>query len=172
MIGVGKARFATLDGCDKALVVRAVRSGRLPTLSDGSIDPALAGTVWRRGNVGRAAPPIAATQSIDGPEAAKAQAAEDLIEQHGVFETRAEAERHRDSYIARLRQIEFDLKSGQVVETDQVTREVGAQFASLRTKLLAIPTGQAPHLFRARSVPELEAALSRLVTRALEALSA
>jgi hypothetical protein len=48
--GISIREFARLDGCDEALVRRAVRKGYLPKLNDGSLDPNLAGTGWRFNN--------------------------------------------------------------------------------------------------------------------------
>ena len=47
---VGVREFARLDGCDDALVRRAIKAGKLPVSADGKIDAALAGTGWRRAN--------------------------------------------------------------------------------------------------------------------------
>lgn len=42
--------FAKLDGCSHTLVSKAIKRGNLPVTADGLIDPALAGTGWRRRN--------------------------------------------------------------------------------------------------------------------------
>jgi len=42
--------FAELDGCDESLVRRAIRSGRLHLDANRGLDPALAGSGWRKGN--------------------------------------------------------------------------------------------------------------------------
>ena len=174
-LGLGDTQAAKLVGVSREAIRVAKRGATHPDpvrrVRHGSRGPAMAPGSPQAPQRGASAASPSRIAWVDGPEAAKARAAEALVEAHGVFETRAEAERHRDSFVARLKQIEFDLKSGAVVEIDQVAREVAAQFTSLRTRLLALPTEQAPHLFRAKSVPALEAALSLLVTRALEALT-
>lgn len=56
--------FAKLDGCSHTLVQKAVREGKLPVSGDGRLDPALAGTGWRkqnrRGNAGGNSEKVAA----------------------------------------------------------------------------------------------------------------
>jgi hypothetical protein len=47
---VSVREFARLDGCDEKLVRNAVKRGKLPVLDGGKLDPALAGTGWRRRN--------------------------------------------------------------------------------------------------------------------------
>lgn len=47
---VSVREFARLDGCDEKLVRRAIQSGKLKVSADGRLDPALAGTGWRKTN--------------------------------------------------------------------------------------------------------------------------
>lgn len=47
---VSVRQFAKLDGCSHTLVQRAIKEGRLPVSSDGKVDPALAGSDWRKQN--------------------------------------------------------------------------------------------------------------------------
>lgn len=47
---VSVREFARLDGCDEKLVRRAIKSGKLRISGDGRLDPALAGTGWRKSN--------------------------------------------------------------------------------------------------------------------------
>lgn len=47
---VSVREFARLDGCDEKLVRRAIKGGKLPVSADGKLDPALAGSGWRRQN--------------------------------------------------------------------------------------------------------------------------
>ncbi len=52
---VSVRQFAKLDGCSHTLVAKAVKHGKLPVSGEGLIDPALAGTGWRRQNRAAAA---------------------------------------------------------------------------------------------------------------------
>ncbi len=47
---VSVRQFAKLDGCSHTLVAKAVRDGKLPVSDSGLLDPALAGTGWRKRN--------------------------------------------------------------------------------------------------------------------------
>ncbi len=82
-----------------------------------------------------------------------------------------EAERTKENYLALLRQLEYDVKSGAVVPVSDVAKEVGAQFAQVRTRLTAIPAECAPRLHRLKSVAEMQDALMSIIVEALEGLS-
>jgi hypothetical protein len=49
-VGVSVREFARLDGCNDKLVRRALTAGKLKALPDGKLDPALAGSGWRKQN--------------------------------------------------------------------------------------------------------------------------
>lgn len=57
--------FARLDGCDDALVRRAIKQGKLRVSADGKVDAAQAGSGWRKANR-KAAP--AADKGADKPK--------------------------------------------------------------------------------------------------------
>lgn len=93
------------------------------------------------------------------------------VESADVFASLSDAELHKTSYEAKLKELEYDLRSGQVVSIEEVAIAVGAQFASLRTKLLAIPAEMAPQLYSCKSVTEIQGNLHQLIVRALEDLT-
>ena len=59
-MGISIREFSRRDGCSDTLVHKAIKTGRLQALPDGSIDPALIGTGWRKANRRKAAPAPAA----------------------------------------------------------------------------------------------------------------
>ena len=80
--------FAKLEGCSHTLIQKAVKDGRLPVSADGKLDPALAGTGWRRGNMmgGNVATPVATVAvAAPGPTADEVEQAE-----AGLFAEEAE----------------------------------------------------------------------------------
>ncbi|WP_338662616.1 hypothetical protein VQH23_21005 [Pararoseomonas sp. SCSIO 73927] len=48
--GISIREFARREGCDDKLVRRAVQGGKLQAFRDGTLDPALVGSGWRRSN--------------------------------------------------------------------------------------------------------------------------
>lgn len=136
--GVSIREFARQEGLSDTLVRRALKQGRLKACADESIDPALVGTAWcarnakalvdantsantppcvRTGQVReRPAPPPrkeAAKHARTGLEAE----AEQLIKS-GNYDlvTYAQALEKKENYLALLRQLEYEEKSGALVE--------------------------------------------------------
>lgn len=187
---VSRREFARLDGCDESLVRRGIKYGKLPLSADGRIARALAGTGWRMGlspadrgadpsaekvrtpaRVRTSKPggsaPVSASVSASDLEAS----AQRLVDQHGVL-TLPDAIRLKETYLGRLRQLEYDLKVGTVVLVADVAKAVGAEYATVRTRLLAIPSNIAPAVMRLRTPTEIEGVIRDRIVEALEGLTA
>jgi len=182
--GVSIREFARLSGCNEKQVRRAIESGRLSRLPSGALDPAQLSTEWRK-PTRRSGPALAdsadtADKSADItpmsapaalPGESPAEAAERIVLALGPAMDLNEAVRVKENYTALLKRLEYDIKSGAVVEASVVGKAVSGEYAKVRTKLLAIPAEQAPSLFRCKTVPELQDRLLVLITRTLEELS-
>jgi hypothetical protein len=172
--GISISEFARREGCSRTLVQRKIASKHLKTLDDGTIDPALVGTGWRQGNrtqvqgATRSAPvaPVAAL-----PGETPAEAAERIVLGGTELLSLADAETLKENYLGRLKQLEYDLKSAAVVPRADISRFVGAEYAAVRTKLLAIPAEQAPRIHRCKTVAEVQDVLMSIVVEALEQLT-
>lgn len=197
--GISIREFARRDGCSDALVRRALKSGHLQALENGTLDPAQVGTGWREGNRRGANPGANSAHPVRTPCAPDADEALDPQPHGGALRRLrrpedenqdgdalgqldellaarghlclAEAERLKENYLALLRQLEYDTKAALVVPVAEVAAEVGQAFATVRTKLLALPAEHAPRLHRLKTVAELQDALARLITEAIEELS-
>lgn len=128
--GLSIREFARREGCSDTLVRRAITQGRLKAKKDGTLDPALIGSPWRQANATAskaaakpARPP--ANRRSTGPEGAADGPADDsnsledeaarmLSEGEGV--DYAEALRRKENWLALLRQLEYEQKSGALVE--------------------------------------------------------
>jgi hypothetical protein len=188
--GISIREFARRSGLDDKQVRRGIESGRLKSLADGKLDPADVGTAWRKSIRHRAdnadnadadnadkvtpvrtqlsAPAVAPKAK---PEETPEAAAERIVRESGATMSLGEAETLKENYLALLRQLEYDVKSGLVVAVADVARIVGEQYAQVRTRLLAIPAEQAPQLHRLKSVAELQDALMATIVEALEGLT-
>lgn len=176
--GISIREFARRDGCDDKLVRRALKSGHLCAFEDGTLDPSLVGTGWRKANRQASAKdaelsaPVRAADIISGAAGeTPAQVAERIIQAAGATMSQAEAERVKENYLALLRQLEYDIKSGAVVEVAKVAKLFGTACAKVRTKLLAIPAEQAPAIHRCATVAEVQDLLAQIITDALEELT-
>ncbi|MGA0595410.1 hypothetical protein [Enterovirga sp. CN4-39] len=110
--GISRREFARLDGCSEALVRRGLTQGRLVAFNDGTIDPALVGTPWRDGNKGR----VQAANS-GAHDAQPLQDGPQLL-------SFAEAQTKKENYLAKLRELEFEIKSGRLVDAERVQSSV------------------------------------------------
>lgn len=57
---------------------------------------------------------------------------------------------------ARIKQLDFDERSGSVVEISVVTAKVGKEYAAVRRKLLALPAEHAPSIHRCKTVADVQ----------------
>lgn len=128
--GLSIREFARREGCSDTLVRRAITQGRLKAKKDGTLDPALIGSPWRQANAtasktpAKPARPSAnrrpsepegeADGTADDSNSLEAEAARMLNEGAGV--DYAEALRRKENWLALLRQLEYEQKSGALVE--------------------------------------------------------
>lgn len=164
--------FAKLDGCDESLVRRALRRGKLKADADGKLDPALAGSDWRRQNrradksadtrkksarsvrtgpkrnVRTSGQPRtvedleAALNRIEGEEAADFLA--NLVV--GKFADIAMAERIKENALAAKHLVAVRKEAGQLLEADLVEKVVFEEAQRARDAWLNFPSRVAPLL--------------------------
>ncbi|MET3654714.1 hypothetical protein ABIC75_004462 [Dyella japonica] len=94
------------------------------------------------------------------------QAAERITLRHAPYSLN-EARRIKENYLALLNPLQYDRESGAVVLIDDVTRQLGASYAKVRTRLLAIPAEHAPQMHRLKTVAEVKDTLLELITEAM-----
>lgn len=159
MIGISVREFARRDGCSHTLVNRAIKEGHLRKFEDGSLDPSLAGTGWRSSN-----------RRAVGAETIE-QLAERAIAEAVVIPSIADSEAKKEYYLAELRRLEYDVKSGYVAPVSEQIALVTAAFSRVRQRLLALAAEAAPALHRCKTPAEVEAEVRRRVVEALEELA-
>lgn len=163
--------FARRDGCDEKIVRRKIISGHLKALPDGKVDALLVGTGWRARTSRRA--DIADKPKLSArPDETPEQAAERIVFQDGrVFESEAEAKRHKESFLALMRELDYDRENGSVVSIGEVVSAVAAEYALVRNRLLNIATKVAPRAAMLKSAEEVRALIDSEVALALNELS-
>jgi hypothetical protein len=158
-------QFAKLDGCDDKLVRRAITQGKLPKSEDGKLDPALAGTGWRKRNRNRPADadsaPIVRTPrttaaksapSADEVESAAdnlfAEEAEDFLTKvlEGHFADQAHAERIKENALAAKHLLAARKEAGNLVEIEAAEKILFDTQRSQRDAWLNFPTRIGPVL--------------------------
>ncbi|HDR8928318.1 TPA: hypothetical protein QDB26_005344 [Burkholderia vietnamiensis] len=182
MAFVKQSKFAELCGVSRQAVLKWKSEGKL-VMQGALID--VDASLARLGRVRKGGAPV--TSSIDaGPanpfetlpievlpgetlEAAAERLSADVDIDNTTFD---EARRIKEVYLALLNRLEYDKKSGQVVMVEDVTTAVGAEYAKVRTRLLAIPSSYAPQIHRCKTVSEVNDLLERVIIEALEELTA
>jgi hypothetical protein len=174
--------FARRASCDEKQVRRALEKGMLEKGKDGKLSADDVGGQWRKPNrrgVVRIARTGADKARTSAPTSGRAdmrdgetpqEAAERIIGERPLLAL-DEALRLKENYLARHQQLSYDLKAGTVVIASEVARVVGAEYATVRTRVLAIPSSLAPAVHRAATVTEVEDLLMAAVTEALEGLT-
>lgn len=166
--------FARRAGCDEKVVRRKVVSKHLPRKSDGTIDAAYLDVNWRSGEALPADRSVAFADSADGfaDGASISEMAEQLVSADlDSLWSKADAEKVRDNYVARLKQLQFARESGLVVEVDDVVVAVAHEYAIVRNKLLDLGSKIAPLALGLKSAEEIKSLIDVRVNEALKELT-
>lgn len=188
---ISTREFAKRAGCDEKQVRRAIEKGLLFKGEDGLLAADQVDGPWRKPNrrgVIKIAADIASqartteTVRTDKARADKRalrptvrrdetpeQAAERIVAESELLPL-AEALALKENYLARHQQLSYDLKAGSVVLVEDVAKAIGAEYAGVRKKLLAIPAERAPSLHRLKTVAEVEDLLRSIIVEALEGM--
>ena len=155
--GISIREFARRDGVSDTLVRKALKLNRLAAFEDGSLNPELVGSNWREGNAkgANSANPVVRTSPkgsraanpspVDG-ETLEEEAAR-LLESGGeAGHAYAEALRRKENYLALLRQLEYENKSGSLVELEVAEKILFEQARASRDAWLNWPTRVGPLL--------------------------
>lgn len=159
--GISIREFARRENVSDTLVRKALKLNRLAAFEDGSLNPLLVGSNWREGNAKSANPanpnanPVVRTSGkgsrsanplpIDG-ETLEEEAAR-LLESGGeASHDYSEALRRKENYLALLRQLEYEKKSGSLVELEIAEKILFEQARASRDAWLNWPTRVGPLL--------------------------
>lgn len=176
---VSQAEFARRKGVSKASVTAWKSKGLLSMTPDGLVKveesewlladrPATYRGGTTKGGAAAQPKPEAKPRPGETPE----QAAERIVVREGAAPyDHAEAVRIKENYLALLRQLEFDLKSGAVVPIDVVVAVLVDQLARVRNKVLSISVRTAPRAAVLRSAEEVRALFDAEAALALEELT-
>lgn len=170
--GVSIREFARLEGVSDTLVRKALKLNRLKAFDDKSIDPALVGTAWREGNAkgAKSSHPVRSSQKVRTvppvdvrDDERPADAARRFVDSGAALLDYAGALEKKENYLALLRQLEYEQKSGSLVELDTASAILFEEFRAQRDAWLNWPT---------RVGPILAAELGIEADRVTEALTA
>jgi hypothetical protein len=167
--------YARYRDCSHVSVLKAIKAGRLADsiTRDPSgkplIDQECADQEWPKGTKELfKTPPLEKTEAKDPLSEIKEVEVQQIAgdSQKSVF---AAARTSREQYLAKLAELEYQQKSGQLVSAEEVKSKWVSIASNVRTKILGIPS-------KARQrIPELtheaHAMLEKIIREALEELS-
>ncbi len=158
--------YAKHRGVSLAAVQKAIRSGRIATTEDGSVDSERADAQWAtrtRPGQKRTAKPAAnpAATFVDAPRAEPAGAGLDYFRARAI----------RENYLARLAKIEFEEKSAKLVSRDEVQVAAFTKARTVRDSLLNIPDRLAATLAAEADADNVHQMMTVEIRRALDELA-
>ena len=166
--------YARLRGVTHVAVLKAIQAGRI-TLVDGKIDRKRADAEWKtntdpaqqRTKHRRKAPDKAQTNGHDAPEAAPNGAQQVPSDTASYAASRAQ----REIYLARLAELEYEVKKGKLVDADDVRARIFKIARTARDLLLGVPDRLAPRLAGVSDQREIHRLLSEEVARVCNEIS-
>ncbi|WP_233863497.1 hypothetical protein [Paraburkholderia adhaesiva] len=153
---ISAMEFARRAGCDVKQVRRAIERGTLTRDNGGKLDAAQLTSTWRRANrrTRQRAPQV--SQDNDATSTASTAASVDdalrLFEQQAAAVTErvlngasySDALRIKENYLALLRQLEYSIKAGAVIDLAAAEETVFELFRGVRDAWLNWPARVAP----------------------------
>lgn len=163
---VSSRKFAVLANCDEKQVRRAIAAGKLKPDADGLLDPDLVDAGWRRPI--RSSKPGADTLKVSAPSVrtvsapkhlseftlpesfsvvgSPSETAEKILREQGSNNNLVEAIRLKENYNALLKQLEYEQKSGSLVDFEIAQAVFFEEFRAQRDAWLNWPIRIAPLL--------------------------
>jgi transcriptional regulator with XRE-family HTH domain len=194
-VTITQREFARRMGVSPQAVSKRVRAGRLTLAPDGRLDPVLAEHEWnatrepegdaperpalsaRPSKPARATPDRSADSGARGITGATeaspdpAQASRAVVAPGGAQPgTYAQAKTADAVFRARLRQLEFEVKSGALVRADDVSNRWFERARAVRDRLLSIPVRLAPEVAAMTDIHEVRRRLDEEIRIAIKEL--
>jgi non-ribosomal peptide synthetase component E (peptide arylation enzyme) len=166
--GTSARKAAEILGVSHTAVGKFKNEGRFVVFEDGSLCPKSVDRL-KRERAARRGNPVA--EVLEPGETAESAAERIVIAQGHAPHTLAEAERIKENYLAKLKELEFDIKSGEVIRIADVRAIVAAEYAAVRSRLLPIGAEVAPRAAFLTSPPELQELYDEAVGEALDGLT-
>jgi len=180
-MGLSIRAYAQHRGVSHTAVAKAIKAGRISKEPDGTIDPAKADTQWERNTLPSQSLDTGAiklTQKVATPAVSTQVSSREV---QASLETRTAAPDYqtsraiREAYAARLAKLEFEERTGKLLNADEVKVKHFNLARLLRDRIQQIPRKLAPQIVAAVVVqPDqrlVEDLLMEAIREALEELS-
>ena len=142
--------YAKHRGVYESAVRKAISAGRITLMPDGQIDPEVADREWDNNTAVKKNDPV--SENISGVTYQKSRANKELFE-------------------ALLKKLEYEERSGKLVELSKIEVDAFTAARVARDKLLAIPDRVAPILVGITDIHELKEVLRKEIITSLQNLT-
>lgn len=155
---ISAREFARRDGCNEALVRRALGQGKLAKNADGKMDATLVGTPWRMGNID-AAPASAgiayspAEGSTQESNRSKSDADTGPFSGDPALPSYGTSQQRKEAALAEMRQIELAKMREDLVEIELARRVVFGAIRTIRDAWMNFPSSAGPRIAAELDVP-------------------
>ena len=175
-LGISKREFARRVDCSESLVRKKIAQGRLLPEEDGTLDPALVDAVLASGWDGLYEPGAHTAhgahsdmERLNAAGVTGTQSTDEISSTLGI--SKLGAERVKEVYLARLRQLEYETKSGLVISKEDAAAAWEEHVSNARARLLNIPTKLAPLVAMESDMAGCQDLIKREIHDALTELS-
>lgn len=187
-MGMGVREYARHRGVSHSAVEKALKSGRIKKETDGTINPSMADAAWERNtNPAQQRKPDPVPVPLQVPvKPATPPTAPPAPPVRQPFQRPAEAEpvpnaagapnyqisrAVRETYNAKLTRLDYEERTGKLLNAEDVAKEAFALARRVRDRLLNIPSRMASVLASETDSKSIEALLSQELRIALEELA-
>jgi hypothetical protein len=138
MTGISQREFAKRERCSPKLVRNRLQRGYLIANPDGTINPDLVGSGWRKANADR----IATAKAV--------------VARAPAIPSKAESEARKEHFLSALKELEYDALLKRYLPADEVKKVCGKAITAARAKLLALPHRVAARLVGVKTAAEIQ----------------
>ena len=163
-MGISNRAYAQHRGVSEGAVRKAIKTGRIQTEADGSIDPVKADAAWDR-NTNQAQ-----QRETVVPEKVAAMSPQPQ-EKRGAVPAYQTSRAVRETYAAKMAKLEFEERSGKLVQADEIQVAAFNTARRVRDRLFCIPARLAAVLAAEGDAHAVEKILQKELRDALEELS-
>lgn len=171
MIGISAREFARRTGRSEGGVRKAIKTKRISTLEDGSLDQATAEREWAKntfaGQTLARAAAHAANKPVQIPPAPATTATEPGQQGADPVNAYLRARAIKENFAARKMQLEYEELAGKLIRAERAAEYASTFSAIVKESLMAIPDRMSPMLAAMESD---ERAIHKLLTNEIAAI--
>jgi len=165
MTKLSQRAYAKHIGMSEAAVRKAIKTGRINLDQNNKINPEVADRQWSENTDPSKQRNISNNDNI---LTANNTSNQETVNSNLTYQ---KSRAVKETYEAKLRKLEYDIKSGKFIEAAKVKISAFNAARMVRDKLLNIPNQAAPMIINKSDIFEIKQILKNHITKALEELS-